>query len=325
MRKRILRFSVALAGVLVIGFLVYQFAPLQSPPLPDSYRGRRAAWMDITWAMDTHTDADIQQLAADLTLHGVQDAYFYVSYLKFGDKFNPTFDHAADFTRRMHALAPDIRLFAWLGVPISIMRDDGTIITNRLTDAAIRQQIADFSAYTITELGYDGVHLNAELVPNDDPYFLQTLAQIRAALPDNAVFSTTAHALRLTHAITFTPYPEQGHHWTSAYLQNVAQHVDQIALMAYDSGLPFPRDSRVWVAYQTEVAARSLNDTDTELLIGVPTSEEWTGSHQTQAETLAHALNGFRMGQAAFPASNVGLAIYPYWEMDDGEWLLIES
>jgi hypothetical protein len=190
-------------------------------------------------------------------------------------------------------------------------------VDNRLADPDIRAKIAAFAAFTVTDLLFDGVHLNAELIPNDDPAFLLTLDNIRTSLPTEAIFSSTAHALRSPRPITSIPYPVVPHHWTPDYLQEVSSRVDQVALMAYDSGLPFPRDYRNWVAYQTQASAAALDDLDTELFIGLPTSEEWTPSHQTQAETFTHAMHAFRQ---AYDPRITGIALYPYWETTSDEW-----
>ncbi len=276
--------------------------------------------MGVTWSMDEYSSEDITQLATTLQSQHVDDVYIYVSYLKAGDFFNPTFDHAQDFVTTFKQTAPDIRVLAWVGIPVSITQPDGTVVKNRLESEAIRQQIADFSAFIVTDLGFDGIHLNAELVSNNDKAFLDTLKLIRDTMPRDAFFSTTTHALRLDHPVTVSPYPMQGHHWNPDYLRQVAQHVDQLALMAYDSGLSFPRDYLDWMTYQVTVSQQTLIDSPVELLIGLPTSEEWTPSHQTQAETLLIALNGIQNG---YTGHVDGIAIYPYWDTDDAEWRLI--
>lgn len=310
-----------IVAVLAAAFLLYNFWPAPSPlPLPRDIR--LALWMSVTWSMEAHSDAEIATLAAHLQEQRVDYAYVYVSYLRAGDVFNPTYEHAAAFTRRLRAAAPDITLFAWVGVPVSIRQPDGTMVENRLEDAALRQQIADFAAYTVTELGFDGFHLNAEMIASGDEAFLQTLAAVRETLPAGAPLSTTAHALRLQEAVTLVPYPQMDFHWTPAYLQQVAQHAGQVALMAYDSGLPFPRDYRAWVRYQTQAAAAAVAGTDTELLIGLPLSREWTPSHQTQAETLYDALGAF---SEAFSEPVAGIALYPHWEMGPDEWRQINA
>ena len=304
--------------LLVIVFLLWQFTPAnidtcwQTAPFLQT-----AVWMGVTWSMDAHSASELTLLADDLMSQKVDTAFVYVSYLRADDRFNPTYDHAAEFLKQMRASTPAINWLAWVGVPISIITPDGTVVSNRLEDPDIRAQIAEFAAFTVTDLGFEGVHLNAELIPNDDPAFLSTLDMIRQILPEDAIFSTTAHALRSPNPITSIPYPDVPHHWTLAYLHEVSARVDQVALMAYDSGLPFPRDYRHWVAYQTQASPTALADLDTELYIGLPTSEEWTLSHQTQAETLAQALAGFR---ESYTPRISGIALYPYWDTTTDEW-----
>lgn len=285
-----------------------------------------AAWIGIEWAMEPHTDAEIRQFAAELQARPIRYGYFYVSYLKPDGTFNPTFAYAAEFTRRMREAAPDIVLLAWIGVPIQAENEAGETI-NRLESAVIRTQTALFAAMTVRDLGFDGVHLNAEMAHDGDVAFLSTLSDIRRELPDGAFFSTTTHALRLTHPVTFVPYPSVAHHWSADYLRDVAALVDQVALMAYDSGLPFPADYRRWMAYQVREATGALADRATSLIVGIPTSEEWTPSHQTQGETLDAALWGLRAGlaESRLPERLNGIAVYPYWETRASEWEQINN
>ena len=322
-KRRILFVALVIFLVALMGGTVYLFAPpLNTNPSLPSVNLKRAVWMGVTWSMDDYSAEEIAQLATTLQSQQVDDVYIYVSYLKAGDFFNPTYDHAEEFVAILKQTAPDIRVLAWVGVPISITQPDGTFIANRLESEVIRQQIAEFSQFVVTDLGFDGIHLNAELIPNDNKAFLDTLKLVRETIPKDAIFSTTAHALRLDYAVTAIPYPTQDHHWTSNYLQQVAQYVDQIALMAYDSGLIFPRDYLDWMRYQVATSQQALIDSPVELMIGVPTSEEWTPSHQTQVETLSIALNGV---QAGYSGRVDGIAIYPYWDTDDAEWGLMDQ
>ena len=300
----------------LVAFLVYQF--FLAPPIePLAQETKIAVWMGIEWSMEAKTDVQIESLANDLKAHGVDYTFVYVSYLRSGDSFNPTYDHAAEFTRRMKAIAPEISLLAWVGVPIGIEQLDGTYEDNRLQREEIRLQIAAFAAFTVNELGFDGIHLNAEILQSGNTAFLETLQAIRVELPNDALLSTTSHALRIPQSVTLVPYPTLGLHATPEFFREMALYADQIAIMAYDSGLPFPRDFRSWVQYQVEASADALSDSDVELLIGLPVSEEWTGSHQTQAETLTNGLYGFRLG---YSDRINGIALYPYWELSADEW-----
>ena len=189
-----------------------------------------------------------------------------------------------------------------------------------------RNQIAQFAAMTVRDLGFDGVHLNAELITDGDQAFLATLSGIRRKLPDGAMLSAAVHALRLTEPVTFVPYPSVAHHGRRLSAKRRVM-ADQVALMAYDSGLPFPADYRRWMAYQVREATAALADSPAQLIIGIPTSEEWTPSHQTQGETLDAALWGLQAGLAESTAADRlnGIAVYPYWETSNGEWEKVHS
>lgn len=313
-------------GALFVGLLVlvgWQFLPPfgEPPIMSEAVNFRRGAWIGIEWAMKPRTSAEISAFAAELHARRITDAYLYVSYLRADGQFNQTYDHARALTDQLRTLVPDIRLLAWIGVPIQI---DGV---NRLPDSTVHAQIADFAAFTVAELGFDGIHLNAEMAEDGDANYLALLAEIRDELPEGAFFSVTAHAVRQTHPVTLTPYPVIAHHWTPEHWRSVAALVDQIALMAYDSGLPFPADYRRWVAYQVRESALLMADTDVELIIGLPTSEEWTPSHQTQAETLSDGLYGLWEGLSALGEESAvtGIAIYPYWETTLDEWALLDD
>lgn len=319
--KRLILLILVVLGA-VIAWAAWQFVPPPpAPNFPSSLQLRRAAWVEIDWAMEQHTDVEIAALAADFQRRGITDGFFYVSYLNADGEFNLTYDHAADFTQRFRAVAPEVRLLAWVGVPISITHEDGRVLSNRLADPDVRAQIAAFSRRTV-DLGFDGIHLNAEPITNGDAAYLATLSEIRASLPDGAFLSVAPHALRLTEPVLAIPYPRIDHHWSADYLRQVASNVDQVAVMAYDSGLFFPTDYRAWMAYQVKAVSTALADTDVDVLIGLPTSEEDTPSHRVGIESLDNALYGLRVGLVDSESSNVidGIAIYPYWETSADEW-----
>ncbi len=275
-----------LIGAFLIG-LAWQFRPPPPPPvLPESYQAEKAAWLGVTWSMDAHTDSAVATLANDLQIHNITTIFVYVSYLKADDTFNATFSHAAHFIDQLRHVAPQIKVLGWIGVPIQITKPDGTILSDRLADPTVRQTIAEFSARVVRDLGFDGVHLNAERIEDGSLTYIQTVQQIRAALPSDALLSLAVHALQPTEPVTAMPHPRISHYGSADYLRQVAEQCDQIALMAYDSGLIFPADYRSWMAFQVRQSAAILAETDVQVLIGVPVSEEWTPSHQLHTEYL---------------------------------------
>lgn len=313
-------YAVCLVGAVLLVLALVAF--LFTPPMPEDLSLGRAdlrlaTWLSVSWSMSQYEAAEVMKLTERLAALAVDDVYVYISYLKPDGTFNPTFDFAREFVAALKRYAPELRALAWIGVPVSV---EGVEQANRLASAEIRRTIADFSRYAVAELGFDGVHLNAELVADGDSWLLETLAAIRDALPERAFLSATAHPLRRQEPVTFMPYPAVAHHWSPAYFQRVAQSVDQIVLMAYDSGLVFPHDYLNWIRYQVERSQEALQNDPTELIIGASLSAEWTLSHQTQAETLRLALAGMKMG---LPARLDGIAIYPFWETNENESKLI--
>lgn len=304
--------------LLVLALMAFLF----TPPLPEDMSLGRAdlrlsTWLSVSWSMSPHDAEEMMKLTERLAALAVDDVYVYVSYLKPEGAFNPTFGFAREFVAALKRYAPELRALAWVGVPVSV---EGVEPVNRLASAEIRRTIADFSRYAVEDLGFAGLHLNAELVADGDTWLLETLAEIRDAMPAHAILSATAHPLRLQEPVTFMPYPAVAHHWSPAYFQRVAQSVDQIVLMAYDSGLVFPRDYLNWMRYQVERSQEALRNDPTELIIGASLSAEWTLSHQTQAETLRLALAGMKMGLSE---RLDGIAIYPVWETNENESKLI--
>ncbi|MBN1963342.1 MAG: hypothetical protein JW910_01765 [Anaerolineae bacterium] len=328
MRNRRRLGIVAIVAACVITWIAWQFRPPPEPPaLPADFHADRAAWMGVTWAMDPHADAEVEALAAALRAHGITYGFFYLSYLRADDTFNPTWEHAAAFVARLRTAAPEVALLAWVGIPIQATTPAGTYLDNRLAHPDVREQIATFAVRAVSEFDFDGVHLNAELIRDGDAAYLALLDTVRAALPPDATLSAAVHALRLDEHATVIPYPAFDFHLSPGYAREIAARVDQVAVMTYDSGLFFPVDYRAWMAYQVRRVAAALADTDAHILIGVPASEEWTLSHHVMAEYPANALAGLREGLTASEAPGAidGIAVYPYWEVSDGEWAVIDA
>jgi hypothetical protein len=325
--RKTIKVLLGLSATLLI-WVGWQFLPPPSPPqLPADYRAHKAVWLDITWSMDSHTDTEIQTLAQNLKTHRITTVFAYVSYLKAGDFFNATYDHAQHFVEQMHGIAPEIELLAWIGVPVHVTTPDGQYIDNRLANAGIQKLIAAFSRQMVTEVGFDGIHLNAEPIADGNADYINTLQVIRSQLRAGAILSVAGLALHPDEPITIAQYPKTEYRWSIAYLQEVAESSDQIATMVYDSGLFFPSDYRAWMAYQVKASAEVLVETRTQLFIGVPVSEEWTLSHNTTTEYLANALYGVRLGisQSKNFEAVTGIAVYPYWEISEAEWSLLDD
>jgi hypothetical protein len=286
-------------------------------------RGQNAAWLGVEWSMEPHLDAEIAALAADLRDHQIDTIFVYVSYLKSNGEFNPTYDYAHDFVAVMNKIAPEIEVQAWLGVPTLVPPGTpGGSGYIDLADEAVQNKIAEFSRLVVQDFRFDGIHLDAEPVVTGDPALLRVLEKIRAAIGVQSRLSIAGREI--------TPFlPEadlivnRWFTWRGDYYREVARRVDQVAVMAYDSHAPFGFWYEQWVRHQVINLTNSLRGTTAEILIGIPTSEEYSSSHDPAVENMQTGLTGLLAGLNdldAQPERISGVAIYPYWDTSEDEW-----
>jgi len=281
-------------------------------------RGRNAVWLGVEWLNSAHSDSDIAALAADLDKHQIATVYVYASYLKADGSFNPSYSHAAEFLAGFRAAQPAINIQAWIGLPLGY---------TDLTSAAVRQKIAGFCGSLIAQYGFDGIHLDPEPVNNRDQGLLLLLDQTRAAIGKTPILSLAARQVWPIFADSPALDQPSAVLWSAGYYRAVAERVDQIAVMTYDSLLPSPVLYRLWSRFQVITISKALDGTGVELLIGVPTSEEETSTHHAAAENMQSGLSGIIDGlndDESRPSAVTGVAIYPYWETDAAEWALYD-
>ncbi len=163
---------------------------------------------------------------------------------------------------------------------------------------------------------FAGVHVNVEPCPSGNGGFLDLLAELRAALPKEALLSVAAYP-----PPTFL-HPFEDVHWDEAYYRKVSAIADQMVVMMYDTSLKTRMlYRRIMAAWTREVLAWSEG---TPTLLGLPAYDDAeTGYHDPEIENLAEGLAGIHEGLASFealPDAYRGVALYSDWEMDDGEW-----
>ena len=283
-------------------------------------RGQNAAWLSVDWSKDAHTTDEIRALADEMMRYQVQTIFVYVSYLKPGAYFNPTFDHAAEFVRAYKVLRPDSTVEAWIGIPLDKPSTFGKGYV-RIDDPAVRRQITEFCRRLVAEMGFDGVHLDPEPIPSGDEDTLLLLDEMRVAIgPDKILSLATREIVPIWND---APWPAEWGLWTAGYYRRVAGRVNEIAAMTYDSTLRSPWLYEQWMRFQVIGITRAVQETRAQLLIGVPTSEEATWSHVPHAENMRTGLRGLIAGlndANAVPQTVTGVAIYPHWETDATEW-----
>ncbi|GAB3913169.1 glycoside hydrolase family 18 protein [Kibdelosporangium lantanae] len=111
----------------------------------------------------------------------------------------------------------------------------------------------------------------------------------------------------------------RAHFWSTGYLAEIARNVDQVAIMAYDSGMPFETAYTGYIREQTRLALDAAPESVT-VLIGIPAYHTDEPGH-TGAETVAAALCGVRLavGDQA-PRRPFGVAYYVDFAATPGDW-----
>ncbi len=310
------RFWRRLWPALIILFFVGRaclFRPGTAYPGAHFNQGANAAWLGVEWVHAPHSEDEIAALAAELAQRQITTVYVFTRYRKAEGVFNPSYDHAQDFVRALKKYAPALNVQAWIGLPLQYVD---------LVDVSTRQEIADFCAQVLQDAGFDGIHLDPEPISSDNSYVLALLEETRAALGPGPTLSIATRRI-------WPFFPEyrwcvSGRWgWSAEYYRQVADCVDEIAVMVYDSGQFHPAFYRLWVKFQVINVTSALADSEVTLFIGVPTSEETTRTHRPATENMRSGLQGLIDGlndSAAHPARVAGAAIYPYWETDGEEW-----
>ncbi len=284
-------------------------------------RGQNAAWLGVEWSMEPHGDQEIATLVADLRERQIRTIFVYASYLKPHNIFNPTYSYAADFVRQVKSWDVSLEVQAWIGVPLAApMGSSAGVGYVDLTDLPTRQVVVQFAADLLRDAGFDGLHLNAEPVGNDDQALLHLLRELRLALGPNKQLSLAVPAkLPLVGEL---PVLKQSV-WSEKYYRAVAAQVDALAVMTYDSAMPAAFLYRSWQQLQVVSLSRALANVPAKVYLGIPTSKETTNAHLPWAENMRAGLAGVITGlndNESQPSAITGVAIYPYWETTEDEW-----
>lgn len=313
--------ALTLAVVVAAYYVLVMREQLSVPPFTDN-----AIWLGVGWVQEPRTDEEIRLLAQHLSDYHIRDVYVYVSFFRNDtNEWNEPYDYARSFVRVFKEAAPDMRVLSWLGVPVDA--EDGTY---RLGSETVQARVAQFAKRTVEQFGFDGVHLNVELILDGNEDFLLLLETTREEIGPDALLSVSVPPdwNPGLPEVPAGPLTEEGFVWSQDYKKQVGALVDQVAAMAYNSGLESPTDYETWVAYQVEQFSAALADlpNDVELIIGVPAFEEnW---HDSWVESLRAALHGVHDGLERAGDNGevvVGVGLYAFWDVDAVEWALYRA
>jgi len=303
-----------LAGAAAAGALQLQGA---GTPAPGTLtRDRDALWLGHAWVDGRKTPADAGRLAASLQGTGVHDLYLHVGPLDDGGALDPSLRPTAPrLVRALHAALPGARVLAWVGGLVGRGRID-------LSRSQTREKVLAAAGDVLND-GFDGVQYDLEPVRSGDGDVLALLDGAHRLVSGRGALLSIA-------AAQVAPLPGVGAGlamlpagpglWSASYLGAVAQRVDQVVTMAYDTALPLESLYGGYVARETRLALRSVPPS-TDLLIGVPAFHDENAGHHAAVETLPAALHGVRLGLSDDASRRrFGVALYVDFAATDADW-----
>ncbi len=294
-------------------------------------------WLGTEWTYGLDPNRKVTDLVSRLRDHQIGTVYAWVSWLKGDDKnwggrkdgsnqFAEVEDSVKTFVRDFKSQYPESHLYGWISVPVGDINNGLSI-----KDADTQTRIVDFSKHVVNDLGFDGLSLNIEPVWNNDQDFLALLKKVRDAVGDKVFISVAVPPdwSPIGAGIPVPPLIVPGTVWDDKYKQSVGLVVDEMALMAYNSGLKNAADYSSWMAYQVKTYADAIAGLDSgagpgvELMVGIPTYDAEPPGHDPLVENVPSAVQGIKLGlqQAGDNARYVqGVALYADWETDEPEW-----
>lgn len=309
------RLAVLTAVVLATPVVVSWAWWLPSPSASVHSDGTNAFWLRHAWVQDPHSGSEYQGLAQTLVTNQISDAFFHAGPIDADGGISPVrYPHAAQLVQALHRDAPRIHVQAYVG-QITTAGGGGL----DLDAPGVRSRLLATCA-SLLDQGFDGIHLDIEPLKPSASEVVTLLSDLHAL--------THARGRLLSISVgKLEPAPAEAVwdrlgslSWVGTnLLQEIAQRVDQLALMAYDTPLPTAAMIGAAYAWETSHVLRLVGNRVT-VFIGVPTFEE--GRH-SNGEDLSTAIRGARRGLGALsprPSRPDGLAIFAEWTTTPREW-----
>jgi hypothetical protein len=273
--------------------------------------GDDALWMGHGWVGGQETQADLNALVARLRTTGIRDLFVHSGPLSDNGSLNPALlPRARWLIGSLHQALPRVRVQAWLGDLVGAGHMD-------LADAATRARVVQSVRQVLAD-GFDGVHLDLEPVPSGNSAYLTLLSQVHAV-------TRSMRRLLSVSVPQVEPLPamhllNDSHWWSAGYLHQVAQQVDEVAVMTYDTGVPTEGLYSGYVRRETQVALSAVPPGVT-LLIGAPAYNSSSVGHFNSAETVAAAVRGVRLAISPDPPRRpLGIALYVDFTATAQDW-----
>ncbi|MFD4143398.1 MULTISPECIES: hypothetical protein [unclassified Streptomyces] len=283
-------------------------------------RGQDAIWLGHAWVDGRKKDADLDAFAEQIRGTGIKDLYVHAGPLEHdGTLPADRYPRARWLIDSVHRRIPGVRVQAWLGDVLATEGPDGLRLEKPASRAAVVR-----STRQILDAGFDGVHFDLEPLHSGDRDYLSLLDDLgELTRARKAPLSVAAHQidpLPAAHSVNGALTGSQKW-WSQEFFGEVARRVDQIAVMSYDTWMPLEGLYGGYVAQQTSLALE-VTPEDTDLLMGLPFFHEDDLGHHENAETVAAAVRGTRLGlgRTDRDRKRFGVALYVDFAAEEADW-----
>jgi hypothetical protein len=176
-----------------------------------------AAWISVDWTSKPVDEFAVRQLAESAKSRNLKYIFPYVSYLKSDDSFSESYQYAKEFVSTFRMFNEDTQILAWIGLPLANNRPFGVQGWVDLSNQNTREQIIKFIVDLVEQSDFDGVHINAETVQNNNPNFLDFLDEVRKNIGKDKIISI-AGSHWVPDYINILPIIND-FRWTSSYIR----------------------------------------------------------------------------------------------------------
>ena len=276
-------------------------------------RGNNAVWIEHKWVGEAIGEEDIAKLITKLQENDIGTVFVHTGPLKSdGTIDTETYKYAERFLEKARKYDKNIQFQSWLGQIRSSID---------LSDPYVRQNVVKQAQILSQMVGFDGIHFDIEPVWDGDLDFISLLKETREVLDGKKMSVALAEFIPNYAIWTIGRFYNFENYNTEYNYENVAKYADQIVTMVYDTGI----DSGFlysWLVREQVIWITNLFD-DKEVFIAIPAYEEIKDGFNPEVENLKNGLTGILKGLNNIRSNEenfAGVAIYPYWEMDETEW-----
>ena len=282
-------------------------------------KNHNAVWINHEWVGEYKSNEAVLDLVNTLHKNKIDTVFVHTGPIQADGSIDPkTYNYAVDFIEKAKALDKNINYQAWLGQIRSKID---------LGDEKVRHEIAKQTMILSRLVGFDGIHFDIEPVWDDDADFIELLKETRETLPSDKKISVAMAEFIPNSLVWMTEnFHKFKNYNTQVNYLNVARYADQIVAMAYDTSIKSPWLYKWLVKEQTIWLTRLLKGK--EVFIGIPAYDDPTQNFDPSVENMENGLGGVIAGLNNIRSRDenfAGVAIYPYWEVDDREWATYEN